>query len=143
MHTGFTLGAVAALQQSAFEVGDRDAVVVLAHPSVTKLLSGRADAGHLYWVEIKITGRDNRLAVLTCRLLVTLAVLVFLLSKARVATAEAIIRDVAVDLPVVQVLHIRFVGEARVSRDDGALLVDAFGDAQFLIAGFDRFQHRF
>ncbi len=47
----------------------------------------------------------------------TLAILVFLVLELRVATAEFVVRHVAVDLPFVRVLHVGFVGEAGIGGD--------------------------
>lgn len=45
-----------------------------------------------------------------------------------------VVRDVAIDLVIMQVLYIRFVGEASISGDDGTCLINALGNAQLLVA---------
>ncbi|BBI50700.1 hypothetical protein HORIV_31210 [Vreelandella olivaria] len=70
-----------------------------------------------------------------------LAVFVFLVGELRISAAELVIRDVAIDLLLVQVLHISFIGKACICGDGGAFLIDVFRNPQLLKTGFDRFQY--
>lgn len=70
-----------------------------------------------------------------------LAVFVFLAGELGISAAELIIRDVAIDLLFVKVLHISFIGEAGIRSDDSAFLIDVFRNPQLLKTGFDRFQY--
>gem|GEM_PF-5212790 len=79
---------MAALEQSAFEVGFGGAVFHL---------SGGAVTGEVDWVEAELAGRDNLFAPGLLGVLVTLAVLGLLLGEGRVALAELVVRDVAFD----------------------------------------------
>jgi len=71
-----------------------------------------------------------------------LSVFVLLVLELRISASEFVVRYVAVDLALVQVLHVGFVGEAGVGGNDGTLLVDVLGNAQLLEAGFHGFQYR-
>jgi hypothetical protein len=50
---------------------------------------------------------------------VALAVFVFLISELRISATELVIRDIAIDLPFVQILHVGFISEAGISSNDG------------------------
>jgi len=62
--------------------------------------------------------------------LLALTVLIFLLGELRITAAESVVWDVTVDLLLMQILHVRFVGEARVGGDNCAGLINIFGNAQ-------------
>src|SRR5690554_7928898 len=130
------------LQQAAFEVGTGDTIPIRASRLIMKLLPCRADTGECDRIELEFTGRDDLFPACVWLVLVTLAVFVFLMRELGIPAAEPVVRNVAVDLPFMQVLHIGFVGEAGVGGYYSALLVDVVRDAQFLESGFDTFQNR-
>ncbi len=153
MHALMFLRAVPALQQPAFEMCPNLAILGFPLPPVGQGFASRADTGHGHRIELKFTGRKGGLPSLVWQILVALAVFVFLMSELRIPAAELTIWHIAIDLSFVQVLHIgllvssmrlalraslrlfkfipdKFViGEASVSGDDGALLVDVVSNA--------------
>lgn len=124
LHAAVLLRTVPALQQSAFKVRSNLAILGFPLPTVGQGCPIGADTAKGYRIELEFAGRKGGFPALVRQVLVPLAVLVFLLGKPRVPATELIVRHIAVDLPLVQVLHIGFIGEASVSGDDGALLVD-------------------
>src|SRR5690606_39570487 len=142
LHALVFLRAVPALQQTAFEVHADFAILSFACALVADGVARRADARQVDWIELELTGRNDVFPAGGLLVLVTLAVLVFLVLVLRGATAEFVVRHVAVDLPFVQVLHVGFVGEAGISGNDGTLLINVVCDAQLLEAGFHALQYR-
>jgi len=101
----------------------------------------RAGAGEVHRIEPELTGWNDVFPSRFGQVLVPFAVLVLLVLELRITASELVVRNVAVDFPFVQVLHVRFVGEAGIRSNDGALLVDVVGNTQLLEAGFDGFQY--
>ena len=166
LHAPVLLGAVPALQQSTFKV--RPNLTILSFPlsPVSQGFPNGADAAKGDRVELEFAGRKSGFPSLVWQVLVPLAVLVFLLGKPRVSATELIIWHIAIDLSFVQVLHIGLlvssmrlalraslrlfkvipdnvvIGEARISSDDGALLVDVVSNPQLLEAGLHPLEYR-
>ena len=60
------------------------------------------------------------------------------MGESRVTLAELVIGDVAVDVVVVQVLHVGFVGIAGVGGDECACLIQVVVNAQALVSTLNR-----
>lgn len=142
LHTFVLLRTVATLQQATYEVHSDFAVQSFPLPSISKCLAGWADTGQLHWIELEFTRCKGAFPTLVGEVLMPLTVLVFLLRELWITAAEAIVRDVTVDLLLMQVLHIGFVGEAGVGGHDRAGLIDVVGNAELFIATLNRLQHR-
>ena len=130
-----------ALEQTALEL--HPSLTVLGFPCalVTNGVACRTDTGKTHRIELEFTRRNDVFPTGFRRILVPFSVLAFLLREPGVPASEFVVRHVAVDLSLVQILHVRFVGEAGVRRNDSTLLVDIAGNTQLLEASFDRFQH--
>ena len=133
---------VAALQKSPLEVGSGYAVLVGSGAFVAQGFSGGTDAHHRSGVELEFTDRNHMFPAALRWSLLALTVLVFPLGDLRITAAKAIVRDVTVDLLLMQVLHVGFVGEACVGGHDRAGLINIIGDAQLFIATLNGLQHR-
>ena len=142
LHALMLFGAVPALQQSALEIGPTLAVLVGSGALVREGLVRRADANQVHRVELEFTGRNDVFPAGVRLVLMALAILVFLMGELGITAAELVVRHIAVDLAFMQVLHIRFVGEAGVGGDNRAGFINVVGDAQFFIALLNRLQHR-
>lgn len=142
LHALALLRAVPALQQTTFEMHPDFAILGFAFALVANGIACRADARQIHRIELEFTGWDDVFPARGWLVLMAFAVFVFLVLELRVATAEFVIGHVAVDLPFVQVLHVGFIGEAGVGRNDGALLVNVVGDTQLPEPSFDTLQHR-
>jgi len=135
------LRAVPALEQAPFEVHPGLAVLGFPGVLVADGVACRSDAGQIYRIELEFTSRNDVFPTGFGQILVAFAVLVLLVLELWIAAPELVVGNVAVDLTFVQVLHVRFVGEAGIGGDDGALLVDVLGNAQLFEAGFHGFQY--
>ena len=142
LHALVFLRAMPALEKTAFKVHPGLAVLGFAGALVADGVACRTDAGQVYRIELELTGWDSVFPTGFGQILVAFAVLVLLILELRIAAPEFVVGHVAIDLALMQVFHIHFVGEAGVGGDDGALLVDVLGNTQFLEAGFHGFQHR-
>ena len=141
LHAAMLLGTVPALEQFSFEVHPDLSVLRFPLASQGETLASWADTGQLHRIELELTGRDGVLPALIREVLMPFAVLVLLVLELRVPAAELVVRHVAVDPVLVQVLHVGFVGETGVSGDHRALLVDTLGDTQPFIAGVHALQY--
>ena len=56
--------------------------------------------------------------------LTTFAILRLLFRESNIALSESVIRDVAVNVIVMQILHVCLIGKARIRRHDSAVCVD-------------------
>ena len=64
------------------------------------------------------------------------------MGKLRVSLAKLIVRDISINLSLMEVLHIRFTGKAGIRRDHCTCLVDIFGNPQPSKALLNALQHR-
>jgi len=104
-------------------------------------LAGWADTGHFHWIELELTRCNSVFPAGVRKVLMPLTIFIFLLRELRIAAAEAIVRDVAVDLLFMQVVRVGFVGEAGISGDNRAGFINVLGDSQLFIALLNRLQH--
>jgi hypothetical protein len=124
------------------EVGSWYAVLVDSGAFVTQGFSSRTDTRHRNGIELEFTGRNHLFPTGLRWGFLALTVLVFLLGELRITTAESVVRDVTVDLLLMQILHIRFVGEAGIGGNNRAGLIDVLGNAELFMATLNRLQHR-
>ena len=123
-------------------MGSGYAVLIGSGALVTQGFSGGTDARHRNRVELEFTGGNHVFPAALRWGLRALTVLGFLVYELGITAAEAIVRDVTVDLLLMQVLHVGFVGEACVGGHDRAGLINIIGDAQLFIATLNGLQHR-
>ncbi len=93
---------MSALQQAAFEVHPDIAILGFSLPPISQRFTGRADTGQLHRIELEVTRRNGVLPALVRQVLMPLSIFVFLVVELRIPAAELVVRDVAVDLPLVQ-----------------------------------------
>lgn len=72
----------------------------------------------------------------------TVPIFLLLIGEDWVAAAEAFKQDLAVGLPLVQVLHVGFVGNASVSGDNGSVLINRPCKSQSTVALLDPLQYQ-
>jgi len=113
-------------------VGSGYAVLIGSGALVTQGFSSGADTRHRNGIELEFTGRNHVLPAALRWILLALTVLFFLLGELGITAAEAVVRNVTVDLMLMQVLHVGFVGEAGVGGHDRAGLIDVVGNAELL-----------
>ena len=121
MHALVFLGAMPALEKTAFKVHPSLAVLGFAGALVADGISCWTGAGEVHRIELELTSWDDGFPAAFGQTLVPLAVFVLLVLELRISASEFVVRDVAVDLAFVQVLHVGFVGEAGVGGNDGTL----------------------
>ncbi|WP_241263418.1 hypothetical protein, partial [Parahaliea mediterranea] len=122
MHASRFEWAVPALQQSALKVSCGLACAAIAYTSKTECFSHWADTGHGHGIECEFACRNDIALLLLRFVLMAFAVFLLLTLETRISRPELVVRDVAVDLSIVQVFHVGFVGEAGVCGNDGLLV---------------------
>jgi hypothetical protein len=123
LHALVFLRAVSALQQSPLEVGSGYVILVSSGAFVTQGFSSGIDARHRNRIELAFTGWNHLFPPRLWLALVAFSILVFLLGELGATTSKSVVRDATVDLLLMQVLHIGFVGEAGVGGHDRAGLI--------------------
>lgn len=93
------------------------------------------------FIQLEFACRQHLLNAL-CSILMSLAVLLFLLGKRLVAGAELVVRDVSVDAFISQKFIIGFAGESGVRRDDDLIRENLVGNARIPIALINAVENR-
>ncbi|RNA14988.1 hypothetical protein BpHYR1_025658 [Brachionus plicatilis] len=130
-----------AVGQIAFERYRPFSILVFVIEPKPHLFTRRAMAGFLSGVECKFTGRYHRLYAFHC-VTVAFSVFAFLVSELRVARAEAIIRNVGINLVVFQPGVVFFVGESCIGSHYDLIVYEVFSDACTVVVGLHRFDDR-
>ena len=110
---------------------------------MTEAVPCGAHTHEIHRIEMELGGWNDLFSLGLVGGLMAFAVLGLLLGEGRIALAKLVIRDVAVDLALVEVVGIGFVGETGVGGDDGPALVDIGVDAQSSVALLNLLQNGF
>ncbi len=88
-------------------------IFIFSFISQAECLARWTDASFVLRIEGKFCGWDLAFGLLfSC--LMSLAIFGFLIGKLGISTSELIVRDVAIDLVFMQILHVGFVGKAGI-----------------------------
>ena len=114
---------------------------------IRQLFSSRTDTGSRNRIKLELTGGYHSPSMDRCLrvlfdVLMTFAVFLFLIRELGVSLPELIIWYVSIDLVLVQVFHVGFVGKTGIGGNNSSCLIDLILDTESLESSFDTLNHR-